>query len=217
MTTLKAQKRDKKISLKKIRQEGYVPGILYGPNLENILVKVQEKEFKKIFKEVGESTLVNLQIEDLGKSFNVLIHDFQKDPLDGNFLHIDFYLPGEKSKVKVNVPIVFEGESKAVKERGGVLIKEIQEIEISGPVNLLPKEVKVDLSKLEEIGDKILIKDLILPRGIKILKNPEEIVVNVISQEKEEIETKTSSSQTTPAQATLSSQETENAKEKTEK
>jgi large subunit ribosomal protein L25 len=217
MPILKAQKRDKKTSLKKIRKEGYVPGVLYGPNLENILVKVEEKEFKKIFKEVGESTLVNLQIEDLGKSFNVLIHDFQKDPISGKILHIDFYLPGEKSKVKVNVPIVFEGESKAVKEKGGVLIKEIQEIEISGPVNLLPKEIKVDLSKLEEIGDKILVKDLILPRGIKILKNPEEIVANVISQEKEEIETKTSSSQTTLAQATLSSQEAENTKEKTEK
>ena len=102
--------------------------------------------------------------------------------------HIDFYLPTKGKETEIDVPLVFEGIEDIQKKTGGNLVKEIQFIEVKGMIDKLPKEIKVNLSLLEKIGDRIFVKDLNIPEGVKILKDKEDVVAVIVGQAKEEIE-----------------------------
>lgn len=181
MPILKAKIRKEKA--KNTRKKGKIPGILYGPEIkENIKLEIEEKELERILKESGLGTHITLKVGD--KNFSVLIKEIQRDPLSEKILHIDFFQPSVKEKIEVSVPIVFEGEAPAVKI-GGVLVKNLSEIELRGFWKDLPKEVKVDLSKLKKLEDKILVSDLKLPKGVKVLREKDEILAFVAPAEKE--------------------------------
>ncbi len=188
MITISAQKREVfGRKNKKLRKEGKIPAILYGEGIkENIPLKVDEKEFERAFKEVGESTLLTLKVED--KEYKVLIHDFQKDPLTDKIIHIDFFKPSLKEKIETTIPIIFKGEAPAVKNLGGILIKEISEIEVEALPQDLPHEIEVDISKLKTFDDAILVKDLKVPKGVKVLRKPEEVIAVVTPPEEEKEE-----------------------------
>lgn len=178
MFNLLAQKREvigSKVA--KLRDKELLPAVLYGPRVKNQAVQVNEKEFSEIFKEAGESSLIALKIGE--ESFQVLIHNIQKDPLTGKFLHIDFYQPILTEKTEASISLVFEGESLACKELGGTLVKNIQEVEVKALPENLPREIKVNIEKLKTFEDSILIKDLIIPKDVEILKDAEEVVALV--------------------------------------
>lgn len=172
---------------KKLRSGHKVPAILYGPMIkENILLEVDEKEFEKVLKEVGKSALLNLELEE--KKIPVLIHEVQKDRLTERILHIDFYQPRLDEAIEVTVPLVFEGVAMAVKDLGGTLIKNITEIEIKALPQNLPHEIKVNIGSLKTFDDEICVRDLKIPPGIKVLRDPSEIVAKVVPPEKVEEE-----------------------------
>lgn len=164
-----------------------MPGVLYGPEIKAVPIEVQEKEFQKIYQEAGESSLILLEGAAKGETL-VLIHDIKKDPLTGKPIHVDFYKPILTKEVKINIPLVFEGESMAVRDLGGTLIKNLSEIEVSALPQHLPHEIKVDIERLKTFEDQILIKDLKLPAGAKSSRQGEEIVATVIPPEKIEEE-----------------------------
>jgi large subunit ribosomal protein L25 len=117
-----------------------------------------------------------------------LIHEIENDPLTLKPIHIDFYQPRLKEEVEALVPLIFDGESKAVKELGGTLVKNISEVKVKAlPLNL-PKEIRVSIEKLKTLEDEIFISDLKLPEGVKILKDPKEIVAFAAPPEKVEEE-----------------------------
>lgn len=189
MINLKAEKRqDLGKKVKFLREKGVLPAVLYGPEIDNLPIQLDLKEFEKTYKEAGESTLIDLEIGD--KKFSVLIHDIKKDPLSGSPIHVDFYQPILTKEVEAAVPIVFEGEAPAVKELGGTLIKETQEVEVKALPRDLPHEIKVDVSSLKTFEDEISIKDLRVADNIEILKEPDEIVALVTPPQKEEVEEK---------------------------
>lgn len=190
MLDLKAKIREKfGRKTKLLRKEGKIPGVLYGEGVKNTPLQVEEKEFEKVFREAGESSLVPLEIEGKdSKKLQVLIHDISRHPLTGEILHVDFYHPSTKKEVEAEIPLVFEGEAPAVKELSGTLVREIQAVEVKGLAQNLPREIKVDIGKLKTFGDRILIGDLKVPEGIKILRNPDEVVANVAPPVKEEEE-----------------------------
>jgi len=205
----------KKVKL--LRKKGILPAILYGPKINKPLpLGLEEKAFEKIYKEAGESSLITLAIakgedEALASSpsdeikdsegkpsasygasekekFLVLIHDIEYDPLTGKPIHVDFYQPRLEEEIEVKVPIIFEGEAPAVKELAGTLIKNISEVEVKALPQKLPKEIKVNVENLKTFEDRILIEDLVLPEGVKILKEASEIVASVTPPEKVEEE-----------------------------
>jgi len=177
--------------IKRLRKEGKIPAILYGPGIKNLPLEIDSKEFEKILREAGESSLVKLKIKNEKlkiDEFTVLIHEIEKDPLTLKPIHIDFYQPRLKEEVEALVPLIFEGESKAVKELGGTLVKNISEVKVKAlPLNL-PKEIKVSIEKLKTFEDEIFVSDLKLPEGVKILKDPREIVAFAAPPEKVEEE-----------------------------
>ena len=173
--------------VKALRERGVLPGVLYGPRIKETLpLEINFKEFEKVYKEAGESTLVSLEIE--GKKTPVLIHEVKLDPLTGKPIHVDFYQPRLEEEVEVTIPIIFEGEAPAVKELGGTLVKNIHEVEVRALPQNLPHEIKVNMEKLKTFEDDILVKDLPTPKGVKILKELEEVVATVAPPEKVEEE-----------------------------
>ena len=187
MLNLKVKIREnKKGELRKLRKQGILPGVLYGPKIKSQPIEVDLKEFKKVYEGAGESSLVSLSHD--GKEFLVLIHEIQQDPISEEVTHVDFYQPILTEEVEATVPIVFEGEAPAIKELGGTLVKEIQEVEVKALPQNLPHEIKINVETLRTFEDEILIKDLKTPAGVKILKEPDEIIVKVVPPEKVEEE-----------------------------
>lgn len=174
--------------VEKLREAGMIPAELYGHDSENVHLSVPAKEFMKLFKEAGESTIINL---DLGnEKLPVLIHDLQKNPLTDEISHIDFYQVRMDEEITASVPLEFVGEAPAVKEKGGILIKAVQEIEIEALPADLPHKIEVDLIGLSDIGRSIHVKDLKIGEKVKALIDAETVVATVTEPAKEEVEEK---------------------------
>lgn len=171
---------------KKSATVGIMPGVLYGPKVKSQSIEFDLKEFKKIFKETGTSSLISLVIDS--KKFSVLIHETQRDPMSGELIHVDFYQPILTEVVKVEVPVVFEGEAPAVKDLAGTLVKGFQELEISALPESLPHEIIVNVAGLATFDDIICVKDIKLPKGVEIVNDPQAIVASVLPPQKVEAE-----------------------------
>lgn len=178
MTELKAKSRTelgRKVGA--LRRAGFLPAVIYGEGVPSQSIAVLHKDFEKAYKKAGESTLVKLDVD--GKAYNVLIHDITYDPLKGTSLHADFYAVRMDKEIRTKVPVEFVGESLAVKNDGGILVKVLQEIEVEALPQDLPHELKADLSRLDTLQSRLLVKDIPLPQGVKIHIDPEEVVALV--------------------------------------
>ena len=192
--SVKVRKEDEKPKV--LRKQGVLPMVLYGDKIKNLSLQADRKEFEKIYKQAGESSLISLEIEGQASGepaepkdkFLALIHDIQKDPITGDFIHIDFYQPSLTEETEAKIPLVFIGSALAEKELGGTLVKNITEIEVKALPKNLPHQIEVDIEPLKTFDDNILIKDLKVPEGVKILKEPDEIVTSVSEPEKVEEE-----------------------------
>jgi len=168
-----------------LRDEGWIPAVVYGPGSENRNLKVKKSDFEKVFSQAGESSLVDLSI-DGGEPVKVLIYDVQREAVKDFFSHVDFYQVDMAKKVEATVRLEFIGESRAVKEQGGTLMKTMDEVEIKClPADLIDS-IEVDISSLNEFGDMVKIADLKIPEGIEVLAKPEETVVSVAAHKVEE-------------------------------
>lgn len=167
---------------RKMRREmkaNLIPAVLYGPKVKNTPLFVDGKEFEKILDKAGESSLINLTLDGKKDKFLVLIHDIKRDSLSDRAVHVDFYQPDLEKKVTAYLPLILEGESPAVKDFQGTIVQNISEVEIKAlPMNL-PRDIRINIEKLKNLEDVIRVKDLIVPQGVEILKNQEEILVSV--------------------------------------
>lgn len=162
-----------------LKNAGKIPAVVYGHKIKNVLIEVDYKDFQRVLREAGESSLIELDIEGEKEKRPVLVHDLQKNHISDQFIHIDFFQASLKEEVEVKVPIVLEGTSLAVKDLGGTLIKNIAELEVKALPQNLPHEIKVSIDGLNTFEDHILVKDLILPKDVKVLAKPDEIVASV--------------------------------------
>ncbi len=201
--------------VEKLREAGMIPAELYGHDSENVHLSVPAKEFMKLFKEAGESTIINL---DLGnEKLPVLIHDLQKNPLTDEISHIDFYQVRMDEEITASVPLEFVGEAPAVKEKGGILIKAVQEIEIEALPADLPHKIEVDLIGLSDIGRSIHVKDLKIGEKVKALIDAETVVATVTEPAKEEVEEKPISVEEVEVEGEKEKEEKEEKEEKGKK
>lgn len=187
MLKLNAQKRDlfgKK--LKASRSEGLLPVVVYGRKEEATPFFVDMKEFEKVFREAGESTVIDLNSPDGDKS--VLVYAVDYNPVSGFPIHVDFYAVEKDKMVEVDVELVFVGESPAVKGLNGVLVKVIHALPIEAKPADLPHDIEVDISTLVDFDSQITVADLVLPKGVTALIEGEEVVA-LVSEPQEEAET----------------------------
>ena len=174
--------------LRELRESGIVPAIIYGPKIKSIPLQVNLNDFEDVYNKVGETSLINLDIEGENKKFVVLIHDVETGPVDGKIIHVDFYQPNLEEKIEADIPIQFINESPAVKDLEGTLVKNIQEIPVKALPRDLPKEIEADISLLKNLNDELLVKDLNIPNNVEVLKDEKEIVAYVAPPENVEEE-----------------------------
>ncbi|MCK5059830.1 MAG: 50S ribosomal protein L25 [Candidatus Pacebacteria bacterium] len=186
MLTLKASLRDKKENIQQLHSKGLMPAVFYGKKTPSTPISVAKKEFIKMWKEAGESSVVSLDTPN-GQVL-ALIHDIDIDPVTDFPRHADFYVFEKDHKISVEVPLEFIGISPAVKDLGGILVKVLYDIEIEALPTNLPHSVKVDLSFLSTLGSHILAKDLKLPEGVSLSINPDDVVVSASEPKEEETE-----------------------------
>lgn len=179
-------RKELKKKVKNLREKEILPSVLYGPGLENLNLELDLKEFKKVYETAGESSLIELIVDK--KKFLVLIHALELDVLSQEPVHVDFYQPKLDEKITVTVPLVFEGEAPAVKELSGTLVRNIQEVEVKALPQNLPHEIKINVEGLKTFEDNIQVKDLPLPQGVEIAREPQDIVAFVAPPEKVEEE-----------------------------
>jgi large subunit ribosomal protein L25 len=182
---LTVAKRDSKKKAHSLRKEGVLPAVVYGRSEESTPIAIDRKQFEKVFRAAGESTVIVLK--GLGGDKNALINEVDFDPVSGEPIHADFYAIEKGQKVTVSVPLEFEGTSPAVKDLGGILVKVMHELEIECDPTELPHSIHVDVSKLATLEDQIKIKDLTLPKSAKVSIDSDEVVA-MIDVAKEEVE-----------------------------
>jgi len=159
-----------------IRLNKQVPAVVYGKNQEPISIKVDNSDFLRTFRKAGESNIINLKVGK--KDIEVLVHDFQKEPVTGDFIHVDFYALTRGEVLTTKVSLNFVGDSEAVK-LGGILEELNKEIEVKCLPRDLVDHFDVDLSALKEFGDNIKVSDLNLGEKFEILTPADEVLVLV--------------------------------------
>jgi large subunit ribosomal protein L25 len=186
MFVIQAKKRDLGVSLEALRKGGDLPAVFYGAGKPSTNISVSNLEFKKIWRQAGESSAVVVKTPE--GDVDVLIHEVQMDPVRDEPIHVDFLAIDMSKKIKVQVPLEFVGVSNAVKSGIGNLVKVLHEIEIEALPKDLPHSLEVDISKLETLQDNISVADIKLPAGVEAITPSTDIVASVVEQveEKEE-------------------------------
>ncbi len=183
--TLKASPRTEKgKQLKELRNNGVLPAVVYGPKEEAAALSLSLKEFEKLFSEAGESTVITLS--GVGSDKDVLVQEVAFDPVSGHAIHVDFYAIEAGKALRVHVPIEFEGEAPVLKG-DATLTKVLHEVEVECLPKNLPQHLTVNIEALVNIGDSIHVRDIILPAGVEIIAEPDDVVVvaNAVVEEVE--------------------------------
>ncbi len=171
---------------KKLRKLGALPAVLYGPGKSTVSLEIPTKEFHRVYRQAGENTLIDLVIGQEKKK--VLIHDVAKHYMKDEPIHVDFYEVDLTRKIHTHVPLHFVGVSPAVKELGGILIKNLSEIEVEALPGDLPHFIEVNLEKLQTFNDVVRISNLAVSDKVKILGHKVEDVITSVQPPRTEAE-----------------------------
>jgi large subunit ribosomal protein L25 len=171
--------------LESARKAGDLPAVFYGRKDEATTIFVNAKDFKRVLKEAGESSIISLKTPAGDK--DVLIKEVSFHPASGEPIHVDFYAIEQNKTLEVEVPLIFEGMSLAVKELGGTLVKVIHELPIEALPKNLPHDITVDISALTALDSQILVKDLKLPAGVELRIDADEVVAAITVAKEEEV------------------------------
>ena len=169
----------------KLRRQGLVPGIVYGPVVAGTVpVSVDRRDFLKFYQTNGHSTLFVLRWEDGDQS--VFIREVQQDPVRREPLHVDFFAPDLLMPVRAIVPIAFHNPSNSI---DGMLAEIRTEVEVEALPASIPHQIDIDVSALVQPGDAIRVGDLTLPDGVTAVTAGDETIVQVeaVYQEPEEV------------------------------
>jgi large subunit ribosomal protein L25 len=188
MFKLTAKKRESGRKLGTLRAEGVIPAVLYGHGQDSISISLDAKDFNKIYSQAGESQLVDFELEGDSEQSKVLIQGIDTDPLTLKPIHVDLYKVRMDEKLTAGVPLVFEGESEAIRNSGGILIKNIHEVEVSCLPGDLPPSLKVNISALKDFESRVSVKDIVLPQGVEIISPPADEIIALVEEPRSEEE-----------------------------
>ena len=165
-----------------MRQGGFVPAVVYGYKTESIAISVNSRDLLKTLRVTGRNGVMKLQVE--GKEINVVLNDYQSDPLRGDILHADFLAINMTEELEVDVQINLVGESVGEKA-GGVLQQPNWELKIKVKPSDIPETFDVDISKLD-IGETITVADIRETSKYEIITEDEYILVLLSAPRSEE-------------------------------
>lgn len=167
-------------ALSQLRSQGFIPAVVYGPKTDNLHIQIKKAEALKIYDQAGESSLITLDIDGQDQR-QVIIKDLAQTKVKDQLIHMDFFQVDMAEKVTTEVELNFIGEAPAVKQLGGVVVKNFDAVEIECLPKDLTSELDVDLSVLTDFDTHITFADLKLPKGVALSDKHEmnEIIVAV--------------------------------------
>lgn len=165
-----------------LRRAQQVPAVVYGHNYAPVSIAISAGELERVYNKGGMSTLIELSVEG-AKPETVVIHDIQRHPVNGRFLHADLYHVKMDEKMSAEVPIVLTGIAPAVKELSAILVHHLDHLKVDCLPKDLPHEISVDISGLDKFGAEIMVKDVVLPNGVTVDADVDVNDVVVVAQE----------------------------------
>jgi len=168
-----------------LRREGKLPAVLYGHHFDATPITLDLREASRIMHGLTASSLVYINLE--GKEHAALVREKQRDYLRNIMKHVDFQIVSLTEKIRADVPIVLEGVSPAVKDYNGVIISEMDTVEVEALPQDLPEKIILDVSKLAKIGDHLIVKDILVSENVHIHANPDDVIVIVTTTKEEEV------------------------------
>lgn len=173
--------------VKQVRREGKLPAILYGKTVKQpIPITLDGLETAKVLRHASSSSLIVINVD--GEEHTTLVRDFQVDPLRGDLQHVDFLVVSLTETVRANVSISLDGEAPVVESEGGLLVTAAENVEVESLPQDLPQRLHLDVSVLENFGDALYVRDLVVPANVTILSDPDELLVVATAPQEELVE-----------------------------
>ena len=165
-----------------LRRQGLTPANLYGRNVKSTALQVDTTQLKHTLAKAGKSSLVALKVDSAKRPKMVIIRDIQREPLTGGLLHVDLYQVKMEERIKIEVSLLFVGEASAIRDRGGILVQNMNSVEVECLPANMPHNIEVDLSVLTELDQAVHVKDLSVDEGVTILTDPEQSIVQIAAE-----------------------------------
>lgn len=180
--TAKERTDNRRSYLTQLRGKGEIPAVVYGNNNDSTAISVNSADLQKMIREVGRNGIISLDV--LGNTHNVMLTDYQKDPLKNEIYHADFLIVDMSAELNAQVRINLVGESKGVKD-GGVLQQSLHEVSVTAKPQEIPETIDVDVTELE-VGNGITVGDIKNNYQISINHDDEEVIASVLPPKQEE-------------------------------
>jgi large subunit ribosomal protein L25 len=183
---INAEKREEygKNVARRIRREGRIPAVLYGAKTEALPLTLDKAEIIQILKsDSGENTLFNVKVGT--DNLTAMIKDMQTDPVRDVILHLDLIHVAMDKEIKISVRVEIVGEAVGVKNEGGFVDMMSRELEVECLPSDIPEQIEVDITELH-MHQSLKMGDIVLPPGIKLVSDPDTVIVVIASPAKEE-------------------------------
>lgn len=195
MEQIELQADSREIIGKKVRQlrrQGITPVHLFGHGIDSLALQCNTIQLHNALRRAGTTNLIDLKLDKAKKPRKVVVREVRHHPVNGQLLHVDFYEVRMADKIKVEVPLVYVGEAPALKMKGHVLLREATSLHIECLPENMPQSIEIDLSSLMDTGQAIHVKDVVPPKGVTMVSDPDTVLVMIdtIRAEKAEAEIK---------------------------
>ena len=164
--------------VKNLRTQGITPIHLYGSGIESLSMQADFKDLIEALNINGFS--IPITLNDGKNDILVFARSVQRHPLTEEILHVDFQVVSKDDEVEMEVPVNLSGESPAVKNLGGILIKLLETIKISSKVDNVPESIELDISVIESLEQSLLVSEIKVPEGVEIITDETFAIARVI-------------------------------------
>lgn len=176
--------------VRRLRAEGWIPAVLYGGGERPMPIRIQAATWRRLAAAGLGRGLVELHIKGRKEPYQALVREVQRDPITHQVWHVDFQRVSMTETLRTEVPVTVVGSSPAVERGEGVMLTGLSQVEVECLPGDIPSSIEVDASSLEAIGSTITVGDLAVPKGVKVITDPEEMILTVVpaAREEEEVE-----------------------------
>lgn len=172
------RQQEKKAS-RKLAHAGLVPGVVYGHNVTPESVAIPQRELDRVYLRAGSNSLVDLKVGEAAEPRKVFIHEVQRHPQTHSIRHVDFIVVNLREEMHATIPLVITGESPIVAANEGLLIVQLDRLEVRALPSDIPSQIEVDVTGLDEVGMSVHVADLTIPGNVTLLSPTDEVVVSV--------------------------------------
>ncbi len=178
---------------KRLRQEGVLPGNIYGRGLDSVAVQLPRREAESLLSAHGLNSLLELSVEGEKGQRPVIVRQVQRHPLSREILHLDFYQVDLARSIQANVPVTLIGEAPAVHTYQGILITGLDHVLVEALPAEIPSHLELSVDFLEELDAQLTVADLAVEDGVRIMTDPEVMLARiarprVVAEDEEEDE-----------------------------